>query len=172
MSDFYGGGDFQKGKSKTLALKPWQSQGENTVVVQTKKRCWDGLFGCEQYKSFDEFKVHHQICSACITGICLKYHVPRSYADYLMVLLWQENSLQKSAKTLGASKERLGAMEKAQEFHVAKIFDSIFKAGDRNANEVKRLIKVYRKWFYEQAGVGTVETADHVKGFSSVGLMV
>lgn len=156
---------FKKGSASEGDLKPWQGR-EGGMVTQAAKRCWDGLHGCEEYKSFNDFKWHQHLCGNCVAAMCNRYNFEQKYADYLTNLLWQENSLGKSAKSLGADKDKLFALEKTTEQRLRGLWEKIKIAGS-SAVAVNSVNMNYRRWFYNELGI-SVETGASAKGFTSV----
>jgi hypothetical protein len=156
---------FKKGNGQEADLKPWQGK-EGGMVTQVAKRCWDGLHGCEEYKTFTEFKWHEHICVDCVTAMCNRYNFEHKFADYLTALLWQENSLIKSSKALGAGVDNLFALEKTTEQRLRGLWEKI-KIAAANREAISAANMNYRKWYYNELGI-SVETGATAKGFASV----
>lgn len=155
---------YSRGNTKTTALKPWQSRNEAGVVVTDKFRCWDGLLGCEEFKSEKLFKWHKLLCDQCAQALTMRFSVPQSEAELIALLVNQDAGLFRMAKYFKVSEEKTKPLEKAQEMHLKRLFDSVNKC--KNRHEIEAVNKAYRDWFHAEIGLEP-ESPKPVKGFTA-----
>jgi hypothetical protein len=168
MNDFLEPEDlapFKRGRGKVVAMKPHQAKDGEKVV--SRFRCWDGLLGCEQYRSKAEFRWHPLLCDACSLAITSRHNFEVRDIDYLAIFLAQDASLAKAAKVMGGSTDKIAAMQEGTPFHLPDLFRAI-NGVRKNAKNVEDTNRAYRMWFYDQAGADPVQSRKPAPGFAAL----
>lgn len=157
--------NFSKNKGSKADLKPWQSK-EGETVTQSAKRCWDGLYGCEEYKKFEEYRWHPHICQKCLMALCNRYNFEQKYSDFLIWFLWQESNLLKSSRFCGGNVDKINALERTSEQRIRGLWEKINAIGPF-LDKIRDANMNYRDWFYKEVGL-KFEKGSKADGFLSV----
>lgn len=167
MSDFLPAEEttFKRGKAKPQELKPWQAMHNGKPIP--KVRCWDDPLGCEEWKLKGEFRWHPHLCDSCTLALANDYQVPIRDVDILVLLIHQDNSLQKSAKVMGGNADKLAALYKGRQSHLSQLHRAMME-GWFQKDKVPAVNKTYRLWFYDQAGVDPVKSRKPAPGFAEM----
>lgn len=157
---------FGRGKSKVVALKPWQAHVDGEVKA-TNQRCWDGLTGCEGYKPKSAFRLHPMICDQCAEPMVHRFGITRSDMELLANILQMDSGMYVTARRFGATPEKIQAMEVGRDRYISQFINTIKPL--RNRFEIEAKTKSFRDWFFSQAGAEfPQEKLKSVKGFASL----
>ena len=165
MSDFLDEPKFSKGKAKPQELKAWQERDSKGKIIH-KGRCWDGLLGCEEWFSRTAFRWHPRLCERCVVALSSRYEVPQKDIDILALLLAQDNGLIVYCRYLKAEESKLKALEDAKEVRIRDLYAATKKAWS-DPRKVQAVIKSFRAWVYDQAGI-VLAPPKRAEGFSSL----
>lgn len=158
---------FGRGKSKVVALKPWQSRVDGEAKA-TMFRCWDGLLGCEGYKPKSAFRLHPLVCDQCTEPMVFRFGVTRTDLELLAMVLHMDAGLFKTAQYFKAAPEKIQAMEAGREHYIGQFVKMVKPM--RNRFEIEAKTKSFRDWWFDQVGVQLPkEKTRAVKGFVAIG---
>lgn len=116
-------------------------------------RCWDGTIGCLQNKPETDFRFHKTICNSCVTATCSRFGISSSDFDMLALLIYSDDRLCVSALYLGASPDKVKALQRGQEIRLKQLLESLKSFGG-SAKKVEDENMAYRKYFFQMAGIG------------------